>query len=275
MISEATVYRWDDTVGSARPCQILRRRYGAGGGWRLHRHDYAEVLWVVAGEGEHSLGGTVSILRPGDIVCIRPDDAHGCRVGRGMAMVNCSFPLPAVADLARRLGGHWPWAPDGPPRCGRLSPAALRRLDELVDDLRDDPLDRDALLLEVARLMHRAPGGGEAAGLPAWLQQAVEAFADPANLPGGTLRLARIAGRTPEHVSRCVRAAQGRTATDLVNAVRLRWAASALREDGRPVAAIAAACGLPHQTHFYRLFRATYGTTPQGWRTAAQRIAGS
>lgn len=273
-MSDPPVYRWDETVGCDRPCQILRRRYGAGGGWRSHAHDYAEVLWVVAGAGEQRIGDEVLNMRPGDIVCVRPEDVHSCRVDRGMAMVNCSFPLPPVADLARRLGDAWPWLPGGPPRRGRLAPAALRRLDELVDDLRDDPIDRDALLLEVVRLMHRAPGGGEAKDLPAWLQQAVEAFADPAELPGGTRRLAAIAGRRPEHVSRTVRACQGRTATDLVNAVRLRWAATALRQDDRPVAAVAAACGLPHLTHFYRLFRAAYGTTPQGWRDAAQRIAG-
>lgn len=229
---------------------------------------------MVAGSGVHAVGGQEQELRPGDIIFIRPEDAHRCRVERAMAMVNCSFPLAAVATLAGRLGERWPWRSGGGPVAGRLTQPAMARLDGLVDDLRDEALDRDALLLELVRLLHRTPGGGEAAGLPAWLQQAVEAFSDPRNLPGGTRRLAELAGRRPEHLSRCVRARQGRTATDLVNAVRLRWAAAALREDDRPVAAIAEACGLPHQTHFYRLFRAAHGTTPQAWRMAAQHLAG-
>lgn len=277
MISDAPVYRWDATVGAALPCQILRRRYGASGGWRRHRHDFCEAFWVVAGDAVHRVGAHAHRLRPGDVVCIRPEDAHGCEVARSLHIVNCSFPVAAVAVLARRLGPRWPWRPGPLPLIASLPPAAMRRLDDLVDDLplsRPDALDRDALLLELVRLLHRAPGGGEAAGLPGWLQTALEAFADPRHLPGGTRALAALAGRSPEHISRLVRAAQGRTATDLVNALRLRWAATALREDDRPVAAIAAACGLPHQTHFYRLFRRAYAATPQGWRDAAWQVAG-
>jgi AraC family transcriptional regulator, dual regulator of chb operon len=277
MISTVPAYRWSDTVGAAVPCQILRRRYGLGGGWRLHCHDFAEVFWVVAGSAAHDIAGHAHVLRPGDIVFVRPEDAHSCRVERSLYIVNCSFPLATVAPLASRLGGRWPWRPGMQPCITRLSPAAMRRLADLVDDLppnQPDDLDRDALLLEVIRLLHRTPGGGEAVGLPAWLQEAVEVFADPRHLPGGTRRLAELAGRSPEHLSRCIRAAQGRTATDLVNAVRLRWAAAVLREDDRPVAAVAEACGLPHQTHFYRLFRRLFATTPQGWRDAAHQVAG-
>jgi AraC family cel operon transcriptional repressor len=277
MISAPHLLRWDDTVGASAPCQILRRRYTAGGGWRLHRHDFAEVFWVLAGNGSHSIAGHDHELRPGDIVFVRPQDAHACRVGRSLLLVNCSFPLATVADLAGRLGRRWPWRPGALPLIARLPPPAVRRLADLVDDLpagRADDLDRDAVLLEVIRLLHRPPGGGEAAGLPPWLQQAVEVFADPRHLPGGTRRLAELAGRSPEHLSRCIRAAQGRTTTDLVNALRLRWASAVLREDDRPVAAVAEACGLPHQTHFYRLFRRAFATTPRGWRDAAQQIAG-
>jgi AraC family transcriptional regulator, dual regulator of chb operon len=277
MISVVPVYRWDDTVGVAVPCQILRRRYGAGGGWRLHRHDFSEVFWVLAGGAEHTVGGVTTPLRPGDVFFIRPDDAHTCRVERSLLLMNCSFPSAAVAALAARLGDRWPWRSGLLPYSTVLSPQAMRRLADLVDDLspnRPDDLDRDALLLELVRLLHRSPGGGEAAGLPAWLQEAVEVFADPRHLPGGTRRLADLAGRTPEHLSRCIRAAQGRTATDLVNALRLRWAAAALREDDRPVSAIAAACGLPHQTHFYRLFHRAFATTPRGWRAAAHHVTG-
>lgn len=275
MTSDAPIYHWDRTVGAGVPCQIVRRRYTAGRGWRLHRHDFSEVFWIEAGDGIHRIGGHEHRLVPGAIVFMRPDDAHTCIAGMGMAAVNCSFPTAAVAGLARRLGSRWPWRPGPLPLIAALPPPAMRRLTALVDDLpqaRPDDLDRDALLIELTRLLVRPPGGGEAAGLPGWLQSAVEAFTDPGNLPGGTARLAALAGRSPEHLARTVRAAQGRTATDLVNALRLRWAAAALREDDRPVAEIAATCGLPHLTHFYRLFRQAYATTPHGWRQAGWQV---
>ncbi|MCK6487608.1 MAG: helix-turn-helix domain-containing protein [Planctomycetes bacterium] len=119
---------------------------------------------------------------------------------------------------------------------------------------------------QVVRLLHAGDG------LPPWLRDAVEVFADPLHLAGGAPRLAHLAGRSLAHVNRTIHAAQGRTATALVNALRLEWAAARLRLGGEPVAAIAAACGLANLSHFYALFRARYGATPHRYRADAGRL---
>jgi transcriptional regulator GlxA family with amidase domain len=98
-------------------------------------------------------------------------------------------------------------------------------------------------------------------------------FADPRWLPGGVPALARLVGRGVDHLNRVVRAGQGRTATELVTAMRLDWAASALRMGDRPIADIAADVGLANLGHFYRCFRARFGATPRRYRLAAWQRA--
>ncbi len=110
--------------------------------------------------------------------------------------------------------------------------------------------------------------------LPAWLREAIEVFSDPRHLPGGTARLAHLAGRSPEHINRVVRAAQGRTATDLINVVRMRWAAAALRMSNRAIGDIAAECGLPHLGHFYETFKQHFRVTPRRYRVDAWQATG-
>ena len=49
------------------------------------------------------------------------------------------------------------------------------------------------------------------------------------------------------------------------------WAASALRMENRPIAEIAAACGLGNLGHFYALFHHAFAMTPRDYRLRARR----
>ena len=71
-----------------------------------------------------------------------------------------------------------------------------------------------------------------------------------------------------------MRAAQGRTATDLVNSVRMRWASTALRMSDRSIADIATICGLSHLGHFYAIFKQHFRITPRRYRLDAWQATG-
>ncbi len=244
-----------------------------------HRHEFAEVFWIESGSGMHLINGERLPLAPGDVVFIRPDDVHGGHgIGRdGMTMVNVSFLPESMAPLIERFADEWPWRSGPMPMHTRLSSRRMERLHAWATELSSPyqrRLDLECFLLDLARLVTQPPENDVCAGLPAWLREAIEVFSDARHLPGGTARLAHLAGRSPEHINRVVRAAQGRTATDLINVVRMRWAASALRMSNRAIGDIAAECGLPHLGHFYETFKQHFRVTPRRYRVDAWQATG-
>lgn len=42
----------------------------------FHTHDYAELLWIEKGAGYHLVNGERQRIGPGDLIMIRPQDAH-------------------------------------------------------------------------------------------------------------------------------------------------------------------------------------------------------
>lgn len=259
-----------------RAClHIGRHRLARGVGFIVHTHDFAEVMWIESGELVQQRNGRQEVLQTGDVLCLRPNDVHGASGGgaHGCVMVNVSFNVESVRELAARCGARWPWREDTEPLVHHLAPAARERLYAWAMELAAPGqrlLDLDCFLLDVARLLASDGPDDHAAGLPGWLRETLPTFAEPRHLRGGVLALAKLTGRGQAHLNRVIRAAQGRRATDLVNAIRLAWASAQLRMTDRDVAAIAEACGLPHLGHFYRLFEEVFGTTPARYRRAAR-----
>lgn len=264
---------WKNENHRGNPFHLARHRLAPGTGVGDHRHDFAEAFWVEAGGGTHRTQAGPLELAPGIAACIRPGDAHGLRAGpQGLILVNVSFPQAASAAFARGRAA-WPWRNGGKLRQRRLPPDAMERLHDWAAELSRPGAGRadlDAFLLDLARLMQRE--GGAAGALPPLLQAACAAFAEEVRLAGGTPVLARLCGCGPAHLNRLCRRWHGCTASELVARIRLDWASRELRLTARPVAELAATCGMPHLGHFYRRFRQRFGTTPKAWRDASWSV---
>jgi AraC family cel operon transcriptional repressor len=276
-LAPATAFRipWTTEGRRGGPLHIARHRYGEGLGFGLHCHEFAEVFWLESGSLDHQVNDRIETLSVGDVACVRPDDIH-CGISYGSASatwINVSFPLTLVGDLESRYGpGEWPWAAGGPSRSARIGAAGLDRLrawTQVLSMPSPRRLDLEGFLLELARLMCPAPHSSAPGGLPPWLAEALLVFADPVHLSGGVPRLAQLCGRSQAHLNRVVRSTKGRTATELVNDVRMDWAAEQLRLTDNSIAEVAAHCGLPNLGHFYRQFHAVFATTPHRYRRAA------
>jgi len=263
-----------------QPLKIVRHVFPAGGAFGRHDHEFAEVFWCENGSGFHDIGHRLIPMGPGDLAFVRPELIHAGRAGpKGWTFVNVSFPSQVLHDLESRYSGDpasddapgWPWR-RGEPLHIHLNPRRMERLHEWAADLAvpgQHERDLACFLLDLARIAARTGGPDAAAGLPGWLREALEVFADPHHLRGGTKTLAKLTGRRADRINRVVRTHQNRTATDLVNAMRLDAAATALRMGDQPVAEIAADCGLTNLGHFYRIFAARYRATPARYRREA------
>lgn len=264
---------------------VARHVRGPGHVSPEHTHDFPEVFWMESGAGIHRIHGQSKEIRAGDVVLIRPTDRHSigtrpdARSNPCLSLVNFAFRLETLEYLRKRYyagrEAAFPWRGAELPSRYRVGAAELRRLAELADGLARGPQTRlrlEGFLLALMEMLEStAPAALEtSAAVPDWLRGALPVFAQPKHLSGGVPELARLAGRGPEHLNRVVRKCLGGTTTDLVNRLRLDYAARELCMSGRPILEIALDAGFDNLSYFYRVFRRQFGQTPRRYRLHSQ-----
>lgn len=254
--------------------QVVRIHYQPGDGYDLHDHDFAEVFWIERGTAVHTVNGVEQRLEPGTLTLLRPRDAHAYAAPGGFVMVNVTYRAELLDGLRQRFAADcmpWPWGDAALPTQVHLPGPGLERLQESADALADDQsrLAAEGFLIDVLRLVRRAH---RPAGMPAWLERALDEYQSPEHLAAGPAVFARLCGRVPAHVNRVVREVFACTATELVNRLRLEHAARLLKLSDRGIADIAAGCGFSSLAHFYRAFSARFGATPRDFRHGHQAV---
>jgi AraC family cel operon transcriptional repressor len=243
-----------------------------------HSHNFHEIFWVERGEGVHRINGWETVLRPGRMVLIRADDEHGFSGGdHCLRMCNVAFSKAHWETLRKR---YWTVADDPlrdrPIRFREFhtGPAEISQLAQIAaqfgtGDRGVETLDR--FILNATFIASRSPIADEAQR-PGWLALACRDIASREWFSRGTAGFVELAARSPAHVSRAARRFLGLTPTEIVNEARLAWAAARLAESDEPIVEIAYDCGLENLSHFYRLFRRRYGTTPQSHRRKQHQV---
>ncbi len=244
-----------------------RRRY------HVHAHDFAELFLVDKGTGTHVLPPNSERLATGDLITICPNQAHGFRAASREAFryLNVAF---AGTTLERFRSVYLTpqdpfWREGAVPYRRRLSPVKTQSLRALIHELSVAPRDAfhiDRFLLNLVHELRSPAPGLDLSQAPPWLARACEAALDPGGPVPTVAEFARLACRSHEHVSRTLAACTGLTPTRMLNLQRLRRAAYLLSMTDRDITRIALECRFPNLGHFYRLFRAEYGTTPRRYR---------
>ncbi|MBD3239736.1 MAG: helix-turn-helix domain-containing protein [Chitinivibrionales bacterium] len=245
-----------------------------------HDHDFAELFLVDYGQAVHRVGREQHSVRAGDLVTLLPEHDHGFRaVGReGFRYLNVAIPTTVLSFFKQtyftptdRL-----WLENEmPPAVHSLSPTGKRRVQAMIEALSLAPHVRyeiDRFLLNLLHELRTPLVGVQATALPGWLREAYEELVTGRGV-SSVSELVRAAGRSHEHVSRVVHQATGMTPTQLVNTVRLTRAAHLLSMTEDSITRIALECGFSNLGHFYRQFKAQYGTTPRKYRVFNKGMA--
>jgi len=98
------------------------------------------------------------------------------------------------------------------------------------------------------------------------LQQAVKYMAEHVGQPLGRDAVARVAGLSPGHFSRLIKAQTGKSFLDLQAEFRVDRAAEGLVRTEKSLAQIACETGFTDQSHMNRSFRKHLGVTPKEYR---------
>ena len=91
---------------------------------------------------------------------------------------------------------------------------------------------------------------------------------------GDCVRLSELAveiGIPPVQVARAFRAHYGLSVGEYGRRLRVEWAAAEIAGCDRPLAEIAVQAGFADQSHFTRLFKRYFGTTPGQYRAFQSR----
>jgi AraC family transcriptional regulator, dual regulator of chb operon len=244
---------------------------------RPHSHaDFHELVYVVCGWGWQQVAGLRQELSAGDLVLVRPQDAHdfSARRDEEFQFINIAFPSErwrTFADFAgMAAAAAWDLAPE--PVLARNAPAPVgRAMTDTLAAYQDaaSALDIIRLWSVVTPVLHQAAGHTDIR--PGWLVRACTAMRTEENLREGLPRLLQLTSVSHGHLARSMSEHFGCRPVEFVNQVRLSHAAMLLATTADPIGRVAERSGFSSQSYFDRLFRARYGLIPRAYREQARR----
>lgn len=235
------------------------------GAFSPHRHDTYTIAVTTAGVQSFNYLGKLWQSRPGQVVVLHPDEVHDGYCCDQTGFSYRAAYLPPAHFQTVIAGTALPFLAEGVSADAGLVASALRLIDMCT--AQDDLFGYQSALHQFVSAMQRCEGNP----LPARRTvnrdavMRVRAFLDSVPAPGTNLdHLEDLAGYDRWQLSRDFRVLLGTSPYRYLQCRRLERATQLLRS-GLGLAAAAHEAGFADQSHFGRVFRRTFGTTPMTW----------
>ena len=276
---EITRFKISTYLHEQQACHVARKHLERKWPAQAHDHDYFEVFLVEQGQADHWVNGRQDRLQAGHLVYIRPGDAHAFRADQkqGCGIINVMFRAETAEHFLARypedFRGRLFDRPGAFPETHLLQGPRMERGVNVAQDFanaRPTLARLDELLLTLANRVV-TPVSTLGMKVPQWFADACEAARAPEVFKLGAPGFIAVAGRSHEHVCRTCQTTLGLTPSAYINRVRTEFAADQLARSNDPIPDIAVQCGIENLSHFYRVFRRHYGTTPRAYRLHHQK----
>jgi len=246
---------------------------------QLHKHGYAEVLWIKSGSGIHLVNGEEVPLSKETLCMIRPDDIHTFKLGKNqdrLVITNIAFYEESLRFFKERYfpdSDSYFWSTDKLPFCIKLETDHLNELSAIVDRLISQPRDYihlDYIMITIFRLINSIEG--EQLHIPHWLAFALENFNIPDKFKNGIQGFVELTKRSTDHVNRILQKHLKQTLTETVVKARLQYASQQLIMTNSSIKSICFDCGFNSISYSYRIFKTYTGQTPVEYRKKNHKI---
>ncbi|WJH34227.1 AraC family transcriptional regulator [Paenibacillus sp. CC-CFT747] len=250
----------------------------------LHYHDFAEVSFVVEGEGTEWCDGHSRAVGEGALSLFLPRQMHkveSVSAERPLRVFCCMFDLSMLVGAADSELYKWMLQEDGQAERFLLLPENERGrflgiMTDMLDEYRHLRFGRMSLLrtrlVEILVLLARGMKGTAPAVLPVsgresrLLEDMVHYVHLHFNEPLTLQTMADRFGHSPSYISRYFSRAAGHAFLDYVHHLRTRHAAHLLATTEMSALDIAAEVGFDSYRTFSRVFKRHAGVTPSQYR---------
>lgn len=107
---------------------------------------------------------------------------------------------------------------------------------------------------------------GQEDEIPTWLSKAYKEMKKKENYYIGLTQFVILAGKSQEHLTRCMKKYYSLTPAEYINELRLSEATKLLREESFKIVDILYDCGFNNIAYFNRVFKEKYGMSPTEYR---------
>ena len=260
-----------------------------------HYHDRAEIMYVLKGWClvhlfEYQQDETAQRIRitrrwaerlgPGEFIFLEPGVLHELEVPETNYMLNAEFTPVEDPAAPISLGALAAMSPDITALAARRQPALrskdesgllLRALEQVIEEF-SKAGPKDAALADVlmAELLLRVAGNVRDHSIRvnalSYARRAAEYLA--AHLDGEVRvgDVARAVGVAPAYLQRVFREAMGETIVEYLNRLRVEQSKRLLMYTEESILDVAVASGFNSRQHFFRVFNALMGMSPQQFR---------
>ncbi len=238
----------------------------------LHDHvGFYEFFFVLKGKAIHFINGENRLLTRGSLIFIRPGDVHSYE-----SFNKHDFELISVGFLASEFDSACSFMGISP----LLFTESFFPPDTVLDGY--NLADMERKLLHIG--LHTSPderklyfrgllpfilyrilsaGAERSAAIPNRLRGLLDKMNDRENFIEGLPKLLELSGTSQEHLTREFRKYLNMTPTEFINQKRISYAAELLLNSSHEVVEICFLCGFNNLSHFYHIFKTTYGCSPK------------
>ena len=250
--------------------------------YELHSHEFAELVIVYGGRGEHFTPHNSAVIEAGDVFVIHGSMKHGYRKVEALELVKIMFNISGfdnpLLELARFPAFHalFLLAPQFQHSAGgamRLKPLELREIMARVERMELEQKDKaagyrmmvTAAFMELIALLSRYYAAGEtqkAVGPMLRLAKVMAAVAEDSAKPWTRNKMAAMSGMSNSTLTRFFNRFVGCSPVEYLLRARIKRACALLSFPDLTISGIAASCGFSDSNYFCRQFRRRMKCSP-------------